>query len=102
MKVLMAKHKPRFMKGLPPGESLLVKAGFARPETTGRELMWLEVLRWDGQTLKGILQNDPQGVPGLKRGAAVELDESAVLDYLVRRPDGTEEGNETGKAMGHH
>ena len=98
---LMAKHKPRFVRGLPAGETLLVKAGFTRPGTSRHEYMWLEVLRWEGQTLKGVLQNDPQDVPGLKRGAAVELDESAVLDYLVRRPDGSEEGNETGRALGH-
>jgi hypothetical protein len=95
VKALMG-YKRGFAERRGKGETLLVKGAFATA-SGGREFMWLQVLRWQDKTISGLLQNDPLEVPGLKSGARVELDEDAVFDYLLRRPDGTEEGNETGK-----
>lgn len=97
-KQAVLKHKARFAKAPPLGEELLVKAPF-RTATGGNEWMWVEVVRWDGTKISGILENDPFEVPGLKVGARVEVEESSLFDYLLRRPDGTTEGGETSKLL---
>jgi uncharacterized protein YegJ (DUF2314 family) len=61
--------------------------------------MWVDVLRWKGTTIEGILQNDPAAVSGLRGGARVSVEEDAVFDYLLKRARGTSEGNTTGELM---
>lgn len=87
-----------FRAGLRPGETLLVKAPFATDDG-GREWMWVEALRWSGGEIEGILQNQPDRIAALRAGARVKVQESQVFDYLLRHPDGTSEGNETGKLL---
>lgn len=90
--------KPAWQAGRKPGEHLLVKGPF-ETASGGREWMWLEVTAWKGTEISGILANDPEDVPGLRPGAPVSVEEGSVFDYLLRREDGTEEGNETGKLI---
>ncbi len=98
-KAALMKHKPRFLKKeLPVGERLLVKAPFRTPGG-GNEWMWVEVVRWKGRTIRGILDNDPYEVTTLKAGSKVEVKEGSLFDYLLFKPDGTQEGNETGRLM---
>lgn len=97
-KHLIETLKPKFQAGLAPSERLSVKAPFKTP--AGRqEWMWIEVVRWEGQEISGILMNDPYYIPGLKSGARVETHENAVFDYIHELPDGSSEGNQTGKIM---
>ena len=85
--------------GLKPGERLLVKAPFARDDQ-GNEWMWIEVLEWDKSGgITGILQNDPFYIRRLRAGSRVKVRESEVFDYLLRKPDASFEGNETGKLI---
>ncbi len=79
-------------------ERLLLKAPFAT-SSGGRVWMWVEVVSWKGDRVEGILQNDPYYVPGLKAGSRVAFSEADVVDFLHTLPDGTEEGNETGKIL---
>jgi uncharacterized protein YegJ (DUF2314 family) len=88
------KLKPLFAKGAPQLEHLLVKGPFKTP-TGGNEWMWLEVVRWEGTTIHGILDSDPYEVPNLKAGARVEMEEDVIFDYIYVKADGTKEGNET-------
>ena len=94
----LMKIKPRYLKAIPFGERLLVKSPFRMPDG-GNEWMWVEVVRWRGHTIHGILDNDPFDVPDLKAGAKVEVEDSLVFDYLLTKRDGTEEGNETGRLV---
>ena len=90
--------KPKFLSGLAPAERLSVKAPFETPD--GRqEWMWIEVVKWEGEKIFGILMNDPHFIPRLKSGARVETTEDAVFDYIHELPDGKSEGNQTGKIM---
>jgi len=95
---LLAKHKRRYLKGPPFREHLLVKAPFATADD-GIEWMWVEVVRWKGHTIHGVLDNDPTEVPDLKAGARVEVEEDSLFDYLLTKPDGTQEGNETSRII---
>jgi len=97
-KAALMKYKPRYLKEPPEGEHLLVKAPF-RTKTGGNEWMWVEVVRWQGRTIRGILQNDPFEVPDLKSGARVEVKEGSLFDYILEKKDGTKEGNETGRLI---
>jgi uncharacterized protein YegJ (DUF2314 family) len=91
--------RKRFTAGLKPGEVLLLKAPFKTPEGKN-EWMWVEVSIWkaDG-TIESILQNDPFQIPDLKSGARVRVKEAEIFDYLFTKPNGTVEGNETGKLI---
>jgi uncharacterized protein YegJ (DUF2314 family) len=97
-KQALAKMKPLVTPKPPPLEHLIVKAPFATPGG-GTEWMWVEVVRWEGTKISGILENDPDQVRDLKAGARVEVEESSLFDYILRRRDGTLEGNETGKIL---
>lgn len=87
--------KPLVVDGFEPNEALLVKAPFITT-SGGNEWMWVEVVSWEGETIRGILQNDPFEVPSLKAGAHVVVQQGDLFDFIYNRPDGTEEGNGTG------
>lgn len=87
-----------FVAGLEPGEFIQLKAPFARPDE-GEEWMWVEVTSWKGNTIKGLLKNEPFEIPDLHAGQEVEISQEDVFDFIRRKPDGTEEGNETGKVI---
>jgi len=93
----LPKLREAFNKGLQPGEYILVKASFAR--RGGNEWMWVEVTRWSGDAIDGLLKNEPVDVPGLHAGQMVKVSQAKVFDYIRRYPDGREEGNETGKII---
>jgi len=87
-------HKD-FDKGLLPGEYILVKAPFATPDG-GREWMWVEIRKWKRHAITGVLQNQPENIPGLHDGQVVEVQEGDVFDYVRHYPDGHQDGNTTG------
>jgi uncharacterized protein YegJ (DUF2314 family) len=90
--------RARFNKGLAPGDYILLKAPF-KTDGGGKEWMWVEVSKWNGVSIEGILNNDPDKVSGLRAGQEVSIQESEVFDYIVRHTDGTSEGNTTGKII---
>ena len=90
--------RERYSPKLPQLEQLLVKGPFAIP-SGGNEWMWIEVVRWKGTTLEGILQNDAFDIPGLRAGTRVSVEEASVFDYIQIHADGTREGNETAKLL---
>ena len=97
-KKLLKEHKPRFLKGLEPGYSLLVKGPFTT-DSGGNEWMWVEVTKWKKRKIEGILQNEPFEIKGLKAGAIVSVEEKEIFDYILYKPDGTIEGNTTGEII---
>jgi uncharacterized protein YegJ (DUF2314 family) len=91
---LLSEVKPRFVRGLEPGERLFVKAPF-KTRSGDDEWMWVRVQRWDGPKLHGVLDSDPRDVPDIGAGSPVVVEESSLFDYLLVHPDGSSEGNET-------
>jgi uncharacterized protein YegJ (DUF2314 family) len=61
------KYKARFAHGAPDLEQLTVKGPFTTSDD-GVEWMWVEVVRWEGKTIHGVLQNDPTTSPTSRRG----------------------------------
>lgn len=87
-----------FNRGLQPGEFIQVKAPFATPDG-GTEWMWVEVTSWNGDTISGLLKNEPANIPSLHGGQMVKVSQSRVFDYIRRDASGHEDGNETGKIL---
>ena len=84
-----------FQKGLAPGEFIQLKAPFKIP-AGGHEWMWVEVTSWEGNTIKGLLKNEPFNIPTLHGGQIVTVAQDEVFDYIRTHADGLMEGNETG------
>jgi len=61
----------------------LVKAKFEEGETV--EHMWISVTRVDGDTIHGVLENEPHGLTKVKQGQAVALPLSALSDWLYAK-----------------
>lgn len=97
-KLRLPELKTRFNKGLEPGYSILIKAPF-KTDDEGREWMWVEITKWENESITGILQNEPFKIARLKAGSIVKANEKDVFDYMLYKPDGTYEGNETGKIL---
>ncbi|MAG55721.1 MAG: hypothetical protein CMJ83_05475 [Planctomycetes bacterium] len=94
---LFREIKPKFRNGVPPGETLLVKAPFKNRKGL-KEYLWVEVASWDISRVKGRLMNTPRDIPGMREGQEVEVKDAEIFDYKWYRADGRIEGNETEKA----
>lgn len=88
---------PTFRKGLQPNERLVIKAPFSFDDQT--EYMWVEVVGWRTSSIEGILMNDSHFNRKLRVGHRVTVNLRDVYDYIHYKPDGTEDGNETGKVL---
>lgn len=77
---------------------LLMKFFFSDGNDDG-EWMWVEIKKWKGNKTTGLLQNEPYVVKNLKSGQMVTNKVDGMFDYILYHPDGTEEGNETGKIL---
>jgi uncharacterized protein YegJ (DUF2314 family) len=86
-----------YRKGLGPSEHLLVKTAFKIGAET--EYMWVEVTQWNKDSVEGTLANDSYYDSSLKEGKRLTVKLSKVYDYMLQKPDGTTEGNETGKVL---
>lgn len=88
---------PSFRQGMKPNERVIVKAPFVIGEQT--EYMWVEVTGWQATKLEGVLMNDSYFDEKLRVGRRLTVPFADVFDYVHYKPDGTEEGNETGKVL---
>jgi uncharacterized protein YegJ (DUF2314 family) len=77
-----------------PGERFKVKAPF-ETQDGGHEWMWVEVVGWEGDTLVGMLANEPFAISGLRAGSRVEVEIDSIFDYIHELPTGARVGNET-------
>jgi uncharacterized protein YegJ (DUF2314 family) len=78
-------------KGLPVGESMMVKGPFATDDGS-TEWMWVEVASWKNGVVNGTLANQPLAIKKLKLGAKVDVRQELISDYLWSKADGSEEG----------
>jgi uncharacterized protein YegJ (DUF2314 family) len=83
--------RSHFAKGVPFKEQLSIKAPFTADD--GRiEWMWVDVVKWTGDSLEGTLANDPDIVKTLKPGSHVKVPFAKVADYMHVTPDGKQTG----------
>jgi uncharacterized protein DUF2314 len=90
--------RERFLRGLPARHSFFVVTRLpVAPD--GVEQVFVAVDRIDGDRIFGRIWSDILQAKSYKRGDRYSMSESQVIDWLITRPDGTEEGNYVGKAI---
>jgi hypothetical protein len=89
--------KKRFLKGLPPGEHMFVTTTLTSPGKT--ESVFVAVTKIDKGQVSGTIASDILNVTGYKAGDAYKLAETAITDWMIAKPDGSEEGNLVGKYL---
>lgn len=93
----MSQARQRYQQGLPAGTSFYLTARVLNEAATPEPVV-LVVDAWRAHDISGrIMRPGPTGLP--TPGATVNLDEAAVLDWIVLRPNGAEEGNFLGKFL---
>jgi len=90
--------KRRFLKGLPPKHSFFVTTRLY-DDTGAFEQVFVAVREIKGGRIKGLIWSDILTVRGYKYGDSYSLREADLLDWMIAKPDGTEEGNFVGKFL---
>jgi len=97
--------KKRFLAGLPPKHIFYVWTTLYQAAPNGQrgraEDVFIQVHSITGGSVYGIVANTPDFVTTYKQGDRVQFPESEVLNWVIVRPDGTEEGNFVGKFLEH-
>ena len=88
----------RFHAGLPKGQTLFVTTE-AHTEQGHAETLFVLVTKWDNGRIGGEVATKPVEVTTLKQGGPISIAEADVVDWMISRPDGTEEGNTVGKYL---
>lgn len=97
-RVALAKLAKGFAKGREDGAHLIVKAPF-KTDQGDNEWMWVEISKWSGDRMEGILINEPFHVPTLHQGADVVVSQKTLYDYQYTRAGGATEGGETDQIL---
>ena len=90
--------KKRFLKGLPPKHTFFVTTRLY-DKRGAFEQVFVAVKEIKNGRIKGVIYNDVLGDSGYKNGDSYSFPESEILDWLIAKPDGTEEGNFVGKFL---
>lgn len=90
--------RARFLAGLPSGQTFFIIARIA--DSTGKwEQVFIRVKGIQDGRVTGTIASQTTVVMSLKNGDPYELAESDLLDWMIRMPDGSEEGNVVGKFL---
>lgn len=87
--------RARYQAGLPPGHTFFVTTRLA--DSRGRlEQVFVAVDSIVGDRIHGRLWSDIHLVDGYRREQPLVVAEAELVDWMIARPDGTEEGNVVG------
>ena len=90
--------KQRFLKGLKPGEVFFLVTRIY--DKDGKfEQIFVRIKKWDDDNIKGLISNNLYTVKEYFNGQIIDFNEKDVLDWLISKPDGSEEGNYIGKFL---
>ena len=90
--------RERFKKGLPKGESFFLTTRLR--DNQGRvEQVFILVVSIEEGVINGVIYNNIDVVSGFKYGQKYSFPETEMLDWLITKPDGSEEGNFIGKFL---
>jgi uncharacterized protein YegJ (DUF2314 family) len=93
-----AAAKKRFLAGLPTGQHFFVVTRL-QDSSGNLEQVFIFVAMIEDGRVTGRINNDIVSVKGFKNGDPYTFPESDVVDWLITRPDGSEEGNVVGKFL---
>ena len=90
--------KKRFLAGLPPGHKFSVRLPLFDRDGK-REDSFVEVESIKGRNITGVINTRLVFIADYKTGQRITFPESKIDNWLILRPDGTEEGNAVGKFL---
>jgi hypothetical protein len=90
--------KRRYLAGLPPKHVFFVTTRL-RDMSGVLEQVFIAVERINDGKITGTISSNLALVKDYKRGQRYTLAETDLLDWLISKPDGTEEGNFVGKFL---
>jgi hypothetical protein len=90
--------KNRFQVGLPKGESFFITTRLEGPNGAF-EQVFIAVTKIKGDMVEGKIWNNVMSVKGYRQGQIHTFSEQRLLDWLITKPDGSEEGNFVGKFL---
>jgi hypothetical protein len=90
--------KQRFLAGLPPGQSFFVTVEL-RDKDGHSEVVFLAVDSLARDSAFGRIWNQINVVHGYRLRDRYATAEAELLDWLIAKPDGAEEGNVVGKFL---
>ena len=90
--------KQRYLAGLPAGQAFFLTARLT--DITGRsEQVFIAVQSIRDGTVSGRIWSDVLQVKGYRRGETYSFREYELIDWLITKPDGSEEGNLVGNFL---
>ena len=89
--------RKRYLAGLPKGEILFITVQLHEGEKM--EQCFLQVLRIDKGQIVGTIATELISLKKLHNGDPVTVKEAELVDWMIARPDGSEEGNVVGKFL---
>jgi len=90
--------KARYLAELPPQESFFVSAKL-HDEMGRQEMIFLAVDSIARDSIYGRIWNQVYVIRGYRAGDPYAVPEGELLDWLISKPDGSEEGNVVGKFL---
>lgn len=84
--------RDRFLAGLPENHHFLIFTRLTDSERRA-EFVFVLVARISAGVVAGTIASPTRALKGYAQGDAIEVPESDVLDWVISKPDGTEEGN---------
>lgn len=90
--------KKRFLAGLAPKERFLVTVEL-REANGQKQQAYIEVAEIKDGIIKGVIASNIRNLTKYKRGDKHSVPESEMIDWIIVRADGTEEGNFVGKFL---
>jgi hypothetical protein len=90
--------RQRYLQGLRAGENFFVT--IVLRDSKGRfEQVFILVDMIQAEVVTGRIASDILAVDGYRRGATLTFKEAEVVDWLISKADGSEEGNFVGKFL---
>ncbi len=90
--------KNRFLKGLPPKHTFFITTRLK--DKAGRfEQVFIAVREIKDGKVTGLIWSDVHLIQGYQLRDAYTFPENELLDWMISKPDGTEEGNFVGKFL---
>jgi hypothetical protein len=90
--------KRRYLAGLPPQQTFFVTT-LLQDGHGHFEYVFVVVQRIANQNVTGQIATDVTLVQGYQDGDTVNFPEAEVVDWMISKPDGSEEGNLVGKFL---
>lgn len=94
--------KKRFLDGLPQGYRFSVRVRLRDKDGSRFEDSFVRVEKISNDRITGLIENELRTVKQFKTGQRITIPESKIDNWVIVRPDGTEEGNYVGKFLDHY